>query len=72
MAEDTFNKDRPYGTENHRDVEKRGASEKPLGRQIPMDEQKASRKFPMNEQKTSGANPETNPHSQASKSNQGS
>lgn len=72
MAEDTFNGDIHYTTENHGDLEKRGASEKPLGRQIPMGEQKASRKFPMNEQTPSGIKPETNPHSQASKSNQGS
>ena len=72
MAEDTYNRDRNYSTGNNGDYEKRGASEKPLGRQIPMNEQKASRKFPMNEQKPSSIKPETNPHSQASKSNQSS
>ena len=41
--------------------EKRGASEKPLGRQVSKEEQKAS-----------GANSGTNPHPQASKSNQAS
>ncbi len=71
MAKDTINRDINYRTENYGDVEKRGASEKPLGRPIPMDEQKASRKFPMDEQKTSGVKPETNPHPRASKSNQG-
>ena len=49
-----FNRDKEYIKE--------GASEKPLGRQIPMNEQKASRKFPMNEQKPSSIKPETNPH----------
>ncbi len=52
--------------------EKRGASEKPLGRQVSKEEQKASRKFLTNEQKASGANSGTNPHPQASKSNQDS
>ena len=72
MAEDTFNKDIRYRIENHANSVKRGASEKPLGRQISMDEQKASRKFPVNEQTPSRIQPETNPHSQASKSNQDS
>ena len=69
MAEDTFNRDISHRIENDRDLRKRGASEKPLGRQISMDEQKASRKFPMNEQKSSGIEPETNPHQQASNPN---
>ena len=65
MAKDTINRDMNDTTdENYGDLRlsQRGASEKPLGRPIPMDEQKASRKFPMNEQKPSGAKPETNPH----------
>lgn len=69
MVEDTYNRDRNYSTGNNGDYEKRGASEKPLGRQIPMNEQKASRKFPMNEQKTSGIETKTNPHQQAGNSN---
>ena len=69
MAENTFNRDISYRIENDKDTIKRGASEKPLGRQISMDEQKASRKFPVNEQKTSGIEPETNPHQQAGHSN---
>ena len=69
MAEDTFNGGTNYRIENDKNLEKRGASEKPLGRQISMDEQKASRKFPMNEQKTSGIETKTNPHQQAGNSN---
>ena len=72
MAEETLNEDRNPPTvrdEDLRDSRTRGASEKTLGRQISMDEQKASRKFPIDEQKTSGVEPETNPHQQASDSN---
>ena len=49
MAEDTSNRGRCYTTVSDVSV-RRGASEKPLGRQVPMEEQKASRKFLRNEQ----------------------
>lgn len=58
MAEDTFNKDITYRAENHGDVEKRGASEKRVGPQVPM-----------NEQKPPGVKPEVNPRTQANNSN---
>lgn len=53
-------------------LQKRGASEKRLGRQVSMEEQKASRKFLMNAQKPSGSAPEEDPNPQAGKSNQDS
>lgn len=58
MAEDTFNKDRNYTTVNDGDVEKRGASEKRVGPQVPM-----------NEQKPPGVKPEVNPRSRSNNSN---
>ena len=58
MAEDTFNKDINYRRETHGDLEKRGASEKRVGPQVPM-----------NEQKPPGVKPEANPRTQANNSN---
>lgn len=58
MAEETFNKDRNYTTVPERDLEKRGASEKRVGPQVPM-----------NEQKPPGVKPEANPRTRASNSN---
>ncbi len=58
MAEDTFNKVRLYSTVNNGDLEKRGASEKRVGPQVPM-----------NEQKPPGVKPEVNPRTQAGNSN---
>ena len=73
MAENKPDGDKHYYTAVEEvALEKRGASEKRLGRQVSMEEQKASRKFLTNEQKSSSANSGTNPHSQASKSNQDS
>ena len=71
MAEGKSNRGRYYATVSDVSI-RRGASEKPLGRQVSKEEQKASRKFLTNEQKSSSANSETNPHPQASKSNQDS
>ena len=71
MAEEKFSRDRYYTAVS--DVSsRRGASEKPLGRQISKEEQKASRKFLVNKQNSPGANAKENPHTQASKSNQDS
>ena len=58
MAEDTFNRDRNYTTGNNGDVEKRGASEKRVGPQVPM-----------NEQKPPGVKPQVNPRSRSGNSN---
>ena len=58
MAEDTFNKVRLYSTVNNGDLEKRGASEKRVGPQVPM-----------NEQKPPGVRPEVNPRTRTSNSN---
>ena len=58
MAEDTFNRDRHYTTVNDGNIEKRGASEKRVGPQVPM-----------NEQKPPGVKPEVNPRTRASNSN---
>ena len=58
MAEDTFNRDRNYTTGNNGDVEKRGASEKRVGPQVPM-----------NEQKPPGVRPEVNTRTRAGNSN---
>ena len=58
MAEDTFNKVRLYSTVNNGDLEKRGASEKRVGPQVPM-----------NEQKPPGVKPEVNPRTRAGNSN---
>ena len=58
MAEDTFNKVRLYSTVNNGDLEKRGASEKRVGPQVPM-----------NEQKPPGVRPEVNPRTRAGNSN---
>ena len=57
MAEDTFNKVRLYSTVNNGDLEKRGASEKRVGPQVPM-----------NEQKPPGVRPEVNPRTRTSNS----
>ncbi len=58
MAEDTFNKVRLYSTVNNGDLKKRGASEKRVGPQVPM-----------NEQKPPGVRPEVNPRTRAGNSN---
>ena len=58
MAEDTFNKVRLYSTVNNGDLKKRGASEKRVGPQVPM-----------NEQKPPGVRPEVNPRTRAGHSN---
>ena len=58
MAEDLFSRDMRYTTENYGDVEKRGASEKRVGPQAPM-----------NEQKPPGVKPEVNPRTRTSNSN---
>ena len=58
MVEDTFNKVRLYSTVNNGDLEKRGASEKRVGPQVPM-----------NEQKPPGVRPEVNPRTRTSNSN---
>ena len=59
MVEDTFNKDRHYTRdENYGDLRKRGASEKRVGPQVPM-----------NEQKPPGVKPEVNPRTRAGNSN---
>lgn len=58
MAEDTFNRGRNYTAINDGDLEKRGASEKRVGPQVPM-----------NEQKPPGVKPEVNPRTQANNSN---
>ena len=58
MAKDIFNKDRHYTTGNDGDVEKRGASEKRVGPQVPM-----------NEQKPPGVKPQVNPRSRSNNSN---
>ena len=58
MAEDIFNRDRLYTTVNDRELEKRGASEKRVGPQVPM-----------NEQKPPGVRPEVNPRTRASNAN---
>ena len=47
-----------YRIENDKDLEKRGASEKRVGPQVPM-----------NEQKPPGVKPEVNPRTQANNSN---
>ena len=72
MAKVKANKDRYYYPAADDPVleTRRGASEKPLGRRVSKEEQKASRKFLTNKRKHSGANPEENTHTQASKSNQ--
>ncbi len=57
MMEKIFNRDRDYIKENDGNWEKRGASEKPVGPQVPM-----------NEQKPPGVKPEENPRTQASNS----
>ena len=67
MAEDKISKDRNQKTVTSRDG---GPLEKPLGRQVSKEEQKASRKFLTNEQKPSGTNSGANPHTPVSKSNQ--
>ena len=58
MAEDTFNKVRLYSTVNNGDLIKKGASEKRVGPQVPM-----------NEQKPPGVRPEVNPRTRAGNSN---
>ena len=63
MANSELNKDRYYYPAANDVVvqERRGASEKPLGPKVSMEEQKASRKFLTNQQKPSGANSGANP-----------
>ena len=63
MAKAKLNKDRYYyPTANDVVVEeRRGASEKPLGPQISMEEQKASRKFLTKQRKPSGVSSGANP-----------
>ncbi len=58
MVEDKFNRDRNHTTENYEDWKKRGASEKRVGPQVPM-----------NEQKPPGVRPEVNPRTRAGNSN---
>ena len=58
MAEDTFNRDRNYTTGKDEDYYKRGASEKRVGPQVPM-----------NEQKPPGVKPEVKPRTRASNAN---
>ena len=58
MVEDTFNRDRNYTTGNDGDLIKKGASEKRVGPQVPM-----------NEQKPPGVRPEVNPRTRAGHSN---
>ena len=57
MAADTFNKDLHYTSVANGDIEKRGASEKRVGPQVPM-----------NEQKPPGVKPEVNPRTRPSHS----
>ena len=58
MAEDTSNRARNYTAINDGDFEKRGASEKRVGPQVPM-----------NEQKPPGVKPQVNPRNRSSNSN---
>ena len=57
MAKDTFNRDRDETIVNYEDLKKRGASEKRVGPQVPM-----------NEQKPPGVKPEVNPRTRPSHS----
>lgn len=58
MAKDLFNKDRLSTRITDGDIEKRGASEKRVGPQVPM-----------NEQKPPGVKPEVNPRIRPSNNN---
>ena len=61
MAEDTFNRDTNSTTENYEELtqwKQRGASEKRVGPQVPM-----------NEQKPPGVRPEMNPRTRSNNSN---
>ena len=59
MAEDTFNKEINYRTENHGDLEKYGASEKRVGPQVPMNKQKPPGVKPEVNSRTRTGNPNT-------------